>query len=174
MQLNYKQVALLGGRAARACARVVGLTPARLDLLILLLSGERSQVRLAALMCVTPAVVSRMVRPLEADGLLERRIPAGDRRLRIVRITDEGRRRLAPALDDERKLPPDGSYGAQTDGECSWSSDWRVRLAGLGVRLWNNMVRPLPEHMYYAMQHWNRVHTYDDLYDDEWWGPVHP
>jgi DNA-binding MarR family transcriptional regulator len=76
-----------------------GLTAARFDLLFLL-GGERSprsafsrrQSDIWRGLGVTPGVVSRMLRGLEARGMITRAPTYGDRRQRDVSLTELGRR----------------------------------------------------------------------------------
>lgn len=174
MRLNLKRLTLLCGKAARACARVSNLTPARADLLALLLNGEYAQVQLATLLCVSEAVVSRMLRPLMALGFVRRRIPEEDRRLRIVSLTPLGKRELVPCLDDHIEREPDGTRGAQCIGENAWLCDWDKPLERLGLQfdplLRLGRVDPL---LFAKMRHWNRVNTYDAFFDDRHLA-VHP
>lgn len=76
---------------SRAALRAHGLTPARHDMLVALHYARRdSQRALRELLGVSAPVVSRMVRALEALGLV-RRVPHGwDRRKRPVLLTRAG------------------------------------------------------------------------------------
>lgn len=129
MRLNFKRMALLSGKAARAFSRLAELTPARVDLLMAVMRFERSQSELATILCVHPSVVCRMVRALLDLGLVSRRIPPEDLRLRMVRLTAEGEARLAPCFGPTPKLPADGSRNAQCAGESAWLLDWTRPLA---------------------------------------------
>ncbi len=74
------------------------LSPARLSALSTLVFGEpRTLGELAAAQGVTPATMSRLVRGLEDDGLVERRADPGDGRAVIVAATPEGARILLQA-----------------------------------------------------------------------------
>lgn len=131
MRLNCKRLGLLSGKAAREVARLVGLTSARLDLMVLVWRYDRSQVELATILCVSASVVSRMVDALEELGLVVRTIPR-DRRERVIRPTAEGLRRLraldVPGLDES------GTRGAQCVGERSWFHFWQPHLSRRGMR----------------------------------------
>jgi DNA-binding MarR family transcriptional regulator len=83
-----------------------GITAARFDLMMVLRKThpdegyERQLVWQSELwrkLGVTPSVVCRMVRALEALGLIRRRAPDGDRRQREVLLTDKGLKCLRKA-----------------------------------------------------------------------------
>ena len=92
MRLNHKRLALLGAHVARGVARLVHLTPARLDFVALLVRGPLCQRALAAQLCVSESVISRMVRALMALGFVQRKIPVADKRFRVVSLTTFGRK----------------------------------------------------------------------------------
>jgi DNA-binding MarR family transcriptional regulator len=77
-----------------------GLTAARLDMLYAIAHGGSFQNTLRRKLGVTAPVVSRMLKSLEALGLV-RRQRASDRRTRLVSLTVKGARRLRKCL---RKL----------------------------------------------------------------------
>jgi DNA-binding MarR family transcriptional regulator len=64
---------------------------------VLAFGGARTLGELAATEQVTPPSMTRIVRNLEADGLVERETDAADRRITRVRATEKGRRILADA-----------------------------------------------------------------------------
>ncbi|WP_325309307.1 MarR family winged helix-turn-helix transcriptional regulator [Longimicrobium sp.] len=75
-----------------------GVTAPHLSALsVLVFGGARTLGELAAAEQVTPPSMTRIVRNLEADGLVERETDAADRRIARVRATDKGRRILADA-----------------------------------------------------------------------------
>ena len=156
MRLNFKRLYLLSAKASRTCAGLVELTPARLDLLTTVMRYERSQTRLAELLCVAHSVVSRMVRALEALGLVQRRIPEEDRRLRLVRLTPRGLRQIAPLLD--APLPDDGSRGAQCSGEAAWLAYWKKPLARLGLAFDTLLASAEPP--FWTLRAYNRPRAY--------------
>lgn len=82
----------------------VGLHPGQEALLFALRDGERSPGQLASGLGVEPATVTKMVRRLEAGGLVETGISAVDRRARIVRLTAAGARAAAAADDVWQRL----------------------------------------------------------------------
>lgn len=134
MRLNFKRMGLLGAHAARALARTVQLTSARCDLMTVLLTRARRQREIAALLCVSEGVISRMVAALEQQGLVQRSTPTHDKRVRIVALTDAGRARLAPiANDEEDMLWSDGRESAQGWGELAWLVHWEDVLDQLGL-----------------------------------------
>lgn len=75
-----------------------GVTAPHLSALsVLVFGGARTLGELAAAEQVTPPSMTRIVRNLEADGLVERESDAADRRVSRVRATEKGRRVLADA-----------------------------------------------------------------------------
>jgi DNA-binding MarR family transcriptional regulator len=64
---------------------------------VLVFGGARTLGELAAAEQVTPPSMTRIVRNLEADGLVEREGDPADRRVARVRPTDKGRRILVDA-----------------------------------------------------------------------------
>jgi DNA-binding MarR family transcriptional regulator len=135
MRLNFKRLGLLGGKAARECAKLAGLTSARVDLMVLLRRYDRSQVELATILCVSPSVVSRMVTALEELGLVWRHVPDWDLRIRFIRLTDAGLAQLHLCFGDAPKLPHDGTRSAQCVGEAAWLLDWKAPLAKRKARI---------------------------------------
>ena len=94
----------------------IGLHPGQEALVFALRDGERSPGQLATSLGVEPATVTKMVRRLEAAGLVESGASQVDRRSRIVRLTAAGER-AATAADQvwERleALTTDGLTRAQ-------------------------------------------------------------
>ena len=174
MRFTFKRLGLLCGKAARACARVVGLTSARLDFLTILLDHERIQVQIASILCVTEPVVSVMVRELERLGWVSRRRAPYDRRCKIVSLTDKGRAWLAPHLDAELRLDPTGQRSAQCEGEAAWTRDWDRPMKRIGLCLDEFFEPHVADSLFRAMQRWNKTHTYAEVFD--WWSehPAHP
>lgn len=93
-----------------------GVTAPHLSALsVLVFGGARTLGELAAAEQVTPPSMTRIVRNLEADGLVEREVDAADRRVFRVRVTDAGRRvledgrrrRIAALAERLRSLTPD-------------------------------------------------------------------
>jgi len=165
MRLNFKRLGLLSGRAARACARLGELTSARADLLALLLRGEHVQVELAAILCVTAPVVSRMLQALEARGLVTRRRHPIDRRYKICSLTAEGLARARACLDEVGGDAADGSWSAQCLGEHAWTRDWRKPLLRHGLQLSSIVEQGVVDlSLFLRMQHWNRALDYDGAF----------
>ena len=75
-----------------------GVTAPHLSALsVLVFGGARTLGELAAAEQVTPPSMTRIVRNLEADGLVERETDPADRRVARVRATEKGRRILQDA-----------------------------------------------------------------------------
>jgi DNA-binding MarR family transcriptional regulator len=80
----------LSNRLATALADV-GLTPREQCVLVHALEEERTQIQLAALADLDKTTMVSTVDQLEKRGLAERRPSAGDRRARIIAVTEQGR-----------------------------------------------------------------------------------
>lgn len=81
--------------------RPLGIQATQLTLLnAVALGGEvgASMSRLADVLAMDPTTLSRNLRPLEREGLLEILRAPNDRRVRLARLTEEGSRRVAAAL----------------------------------------------------------------------------
>lgn len=127
MRLNFKKLALLGGHVARGLARDVGLTAARFDFLsVLRVHGPLCQRQIAAKLCCSEAVISRMVRALVALRLVERFVPVRDRRFRVVQLTEEGHKMHAAYDDFEGYSLNDYDDCVQNVGEYQWMNDWQM------------------------------------------------
>ncbi len=129
MRLNLKRLGLLAGKGARMFAERARLTPQRVDLLLMLRRECLKQSDLAAFLCVTRSVVTKMVVALEGLGLVVRSVGTRDRRERYARLTDAGRARL------ELCFPTPTKYGAQDQGEIQWLRWYRTYIATLGIRV---------------------------------------
>jgi DNA-binding MarR family transcriptional regulator len=82
-------------RRLRAADTASGLTAPRLSALsVIVFGGPLTMTDLAAAEQVRPPTVSRLVRDLEAEGLVRRRADRADRRLHWVEATEAGRRLL--------------------------------------------------------------------------------
>ena len=80
-------------RRLRLSDRTLGVTPARLSALsVLVFGGPRSLGELAAAEQVSPPTMSRIVTALEQAGLVERRPHSGDGRAVLLSPTAQGRR----------------------------------------------------------------------------------
>lgn len=96
---EMKHAHLTAVRFARGHVAEVGLTPARLDMLRAILEGRQPslgmlQSTLWRRLCVSPAVVSRMVRALTELGFIQRSRCYDDRRQVRVDLTTRGERAL--------------------------------------------------------------------------------
>lgn len=94
---NMKRYVLVAARTGRAIARVLaeeleepGITYVRLDVLLLLRDGPLLQRDLSIAFCVCPSVMCRILGALEKLGYVKRTKLPGDRRQRIVEVTDAG------------------------------------------------------------------------------------
>jgi DNA-binding MarR family transcriptional regulator len=85
----------------------VGMSAARMGVLRQLQDGEDGSmgvVDLARALGVTPAIVTRQVQELEAEGLLRRRNASRDRRRTQIHITARGRRAFAQLHERAHEL----------------------------------------------------------------------
>ncbi|MFO0671892.1 MAG: MarR family transcriptional regulator [Polyangiaceae bacterium] len=130
---SFKRFVLIAGRLARKLAEVAGLTPARLDLLLRLRARPAWQSELVLDMCVHPSVTSRMLKSLEALGLVRRFKDERDRRQRIVWLTD----RALVALSDlwEAEFPDTPELEIQETAEREMASHWGPRAEREGFAL---------------------------------------
>ena len=129
MRLNLRRLGLLAGKAARMFAGRAKLTPQRIDVMLLIRQARYSQTDLAHRLCVTPCVVSRMLKALVGLGLVVQETCGSDGRIRIARLTEEGVERLA------RCFPAPTRIGAQDHGERTWLRRWRTSIRNLGIRV---------------------------------------
>jgi DNA-binding MarR family transcriptional regulator len=82
-----------------------GVTAPHLSALsVLVFAGAKTLGELAAAEQVTPPSMTRIVRNLEADGLVERRTDGSDKRVVFVRATERGRQML---IDGRRRRVDD-------------------------------------------------------------------
>jgi DNA-binding MarR family transcriptional regulator len=96
LRLHAAAIHLL--RAVRVADAATGLTPARLSALsVLVFGGARTIGALAAAEQVSAPTMTRLVRALEADGLVRRAADASDGRRVRVRATARGRALLEAA-----------------------------------------------------------------------------
>ena len=121
-------------------AKRAGLTPQRVDMLLMLRRTSMRQKDLADILCVTRPVVSRMVAALEDLGYVTRTQGTRDRRERFTAITDEGRTQLALCF------PKPTTIGAQDHGEIQWLRWWREHIAKLGIRVDSILRSRQPSH----------------------------
>ncbi len=130
---SFKRFVLMAGRLARKLAEVAGLTPARLDLLLRLRARPAWQSELVVDMCVHPSVTSRMLKALEALGLVRRFKDERDRRQRIVWLTD----RALVALSDlwEAEFPDLPELEIQSSAEREIALHWNARAQREGFSL---------------------------------------
>ncbi|MFJ7495154.1 MarR family winged helix-turn-helix transcriptional regulator [Streptomyces sp. NPDC097727] len=96
-------------------------------LALLARDGDMRISRLAELLAVDMSVTSRLVTHLAELGWIDRSPDPGDRRSRILRLTPEGRLRLAELSDRTARLLAERLSG--------WSDEDVERLTGLLARL---------------------------------------
>jgi DNA-binding MarR family transcriptional regulator len=82
-------------RRLRKTDPLTGISAAQLSVLSVLLSGPRTIGTLAAAEQVKPPTISRVVRQLEADGLVTRERDAADQRVVWIGSTEAGQQVLA-------------------------------------------------------------------------------
>ena len=167
--MTFKRLALLGGHPARGYARIVKLTPARLDFVLALADQDRCQRQLAEVLCVSEAVISRMVRVLFELKLVQRHIPLADKRFRIVSLTPEGRQVLETLADHEQPFE-NLDVDSQALSESGWLENWHEPLQSIGLEFLHQIAKGQcsasrrPEPPYAAMRmHW-RKGVYRDFY----------
>jgi DNA-binding MarR family transcriptional regulator len=81
--------------------RAHGLTPERYELLLLIKTapdGEATVGKLGERMCIGQSAATQLARRVEDLGLIERGVSPRDARVRPLRLTPEGERRLAATL----------------------------------------------------------------------------
>ena len=87
-------------RRLRPADESSGLTPSRLSALsVIVFAGPITVTELARAEQVRPPTISRLVKDLETEGLVERRGDEADRRVRRVRATRKGRSLLHRARE---------------------------------------------------------------------------
>jgi DNA-binding MarR family transcriptional regulator len=80
-----------------------GLTPERYELLLLIKvagDGEATVGRLAPKLRIGQSAATQLARRVENAGLIERTVSARDARVHPLRLTAEGERRLAAAVEE--------------------------------------------------------------------------
>jgi DNA-binding MarR family transcriptional regulator len=87
-----------------AIAQELGLRPATLGALRIL-DQPRTMSEIAAFLRCDNSNVTGIVDGLEARGLAERTASPGDRRVKLIALTAEGRRRRAKLMREARKPP---------------------------------------------------------------------
>jgi DNA-binding MarR family transcriptional regulator len=74
-----------------------GISPREHAVLATAMTGDHTQIELARLVGVDKTTMVVTVDALEAAGLAERRPSSGDRRARVVAVTDAGQRKVSEA-----------------------------------------------------------------------------
>jgi DNA-binding MarR family transcriptional regulator len=132
---SFKRLVLLAGRKARAFAALANLTPARGDLMMTMLFEELSQKALSLAVGVAECVISRMVRALERAGLVARRTPPEDRRVRLVSLTKKGRETLDIFFDGWMTDEGRSSFQAGAEYALLMNFEEEFRSIGFHVEL---------------------------------------
>lgn len=88
----FQELASAGSEARRAFSLSSGTSERQRQLLLLLLElGEVSHAELSRRLCVDGATVTRLVKHLEADAALNRRLDPTDNRFTLVSLTESGK-----------------------------------------------------------------------------------
>ena len=97
-------------------ARHLGMTSAQLQILGRIAVNERiNQSRLAALLDMEPITVCRHVDRMEATGLVERRADPGDRRVRLLSVTEKGRELIPQMREIAQRILGEAQQGLSDD-----------------------------------------------------------
>ena len=97
-------------------ARHLGMTSAQLQILGRIAVNERiNQSRLAALMDMEPITVCRHVDRMEATSLVERRADPGDRRVRLLSVTEKGRELIPQMREIAQRILGEAQQGLSDD-----------------------------------------------------------
>lgn len=99
----FQELARAGSEARRAFSLTSGTSERRRQLLPLLLEhGEVSHAELSRRLCVDGATVTRLVKQLEAEAAVNRRLDPADNRFTLVSLTESGNR-TAIELNETRR-----------------------------------------------------------------------
>ncbi|MEZ4259524.1 MAG: MarR family transcriptional regulator [Polyangiaceae bacterium] len=96
---SFKRVYLTGQRHLIAALRAYGLTPARLDVMRMVLEGIRTQRDLRRALGIARSTISRMLTSMEKRGLIVRTSRAPQRATKRVAIAAGVEQRIREALD---------------------------------------------------------------------------
>ncbi len=90
-----------------AIQHYTGITPIRLLIFQLLENGnELSQAEIQRHLGVDGALITRLVKQMEADGYLTRRPDPADNRFTLVRLTEKAQNMIAEMMDRRRSIEP--------------------------------------------------------------------
>lgn len=99
----FQELERAGSEARRAFNLSTGTNERRRQLLPLLLEhGEVSHDALKRHLCVDGATVTRLVKQLESEAAVKRRLDPNDNRFTLVSLTEEGQK-MAAQLHEERR-----------------------------------------------------------------------
>jgi DNA-binding MarR family transcriptional regulator len=96
---SFKRVYLTGQRHLIAALKAHGLTPARLDVMRMVLEGIRTQSELRRALGIARSTISRMLTSMEKRGLIVRTSSAPQRATKHVAIADGLAERIWELLD---------------------------------------------------------------------------
>ena len=130
---TFKRLALLAGPMARAFSALVELTPQRVDLMFILRERPMIQRDLAFEMGVVRSVVSKMVTALEKLGIVERRAVLGDRRLRLVTLTQRAFHLMSKLIEHAPLDYPGNSLQVACEHQMLEDFDEPLRAQKVGV-----------------------------------------
>jgi MarR family transcriptional regulator for hemolysin len=85
------------GREFELALEPLGLSSRSYHVLASALGKDRTQIELANLVGLDKTTMVATIDALEAEGLAERRPLSGDRRVRVIAVTDEGERKVREA-----------------------------------------------------------------------------
>lgn len=121
--LTIKRVASKLQKLNDQALKPLGLTTAQLPVLVVLKNGEsRSQNELAQITGVEQPSMAQLLRRMEADGLIERRPNARDRRSSEIVLTPHAMSLLAPGRDALRQVEAAACAGLDKDEKAALSA----------------------------------------------------
>ena len=92
----FQQLAYAYSEARQAFAQYIGMSQARLQLLMLLASkGELSHAALQQRLLLDGATITRQVKQFETEGVVSRRLDPQDNRYTLVSLTPSGQQIVA-------------------------------------------------------------------------------
>jgi DNA-binding MarR family transcriptional regulator len=111
-----------------------GLSSVQGHVLFILSEGARPMSDLAGALVCDASNVTGLVDRLEARGLLERRSADHDRRVKLLDLTDEGRK-LEKALVERILNPPEAMRALPLEDQRALRDIMRRTLEGSGIEL---------------------------------------
>src|SRR5262249_5580312 len=89
------RLSLTCSEARQAFAQEMGMSQARVQLLLLLSHGETSHANLQQRLMMDGATLTRQIKQFEAEGMLSRRLDPQDNRYTLVSLTNAGQQMAA-------------------------------------------------------------------------------